>query len=58
MYNYYEKKDKKQIKTNINCFNCGRQLTESELFFNPEFCVICRLKKSDNLKPINLNEKH
>lgn len=54
--NHYEKKDSKEIKSNINCFFCYRQLTATELFYSQNTCFICRLKKGSNLQPIDINK--
>jgi hypothetical protein len=56
--NHYEKKESKEIKTNINCFFCYRQLTATELFYSENTCFICRLKKGSNLQPIDINSKN
>lgn len=56
--NHYEKKDKKEIKSNLNCKNCSRQLTASELFYFSDNCIICRLKNGPNLSPYDINKEN
>jgi hypothetical protein len=56
--NHYEKKDKKEIKSNYLCLNCSRQLTATELFYYSDKCVICKIKNGPNLNPVNINEQN
>ena len=53
----YEKKDKKEIKTINNCLFCSRQLTQTELYFNSNYCVICKIKYSLTKPNAELNQK-
>lgn len=39
-------KDKKEIKSNINCIFCARKLTATDLFHNGNYCIICKIKYS------------
>jgi len=41
---FNEEKDKKEIKSAINCIFCARQLNATELFYNANYCLICRVK--------------
>jgi hypothetical protein len=41
---HYVKKDKKEIKSINNCLFCSRLLTQTELYFNSNYCVICKIK--------------
>lgn len=43
---FNEKKDKKEIKSIINCIFCARKLNSTELFNNGNYCIICKIKYS------------
>ena len=50
-------KDKKEIKSNINCIFCGRKLTATDIFHNGNYDIICKVKYSLKKPNASLNDK-
>jgi hypothetical protein len=40
------------------CIFCSRPLTNNELFFNGNYCVICKIKYDVQIKNTNTNIKY